>query len=227
MIINRMPLSTEAQAMARRLASWFFVLFAAPSLVAGDGASRPEITPMLGLRGGADLDPVSTGSPETEADPSASFGVVYDFLVRRDARLEIFLDRQELEFAEEGASTSGTERFDVTVDYLHVGGVYEPKSGPSRPFVAVDLGLTRIDADGATVDDSIGFSGSIGGGTKIALGSRLALRLEARGYATFSEPSFQAACGPGCTVNLSSAGWFQLAGRVGLVIPIGGRGAGP
>lgn len=203
------------------------MLLFAPSLSAGAVEPAPEITPTIGIRGGAELDSETGGTGKAEADPSVSFGLVYDFLVRPDARLEVFFDRQELEFEGEGASASGTERFDVTVDYLHVGGVYEPRPGPTRPFVAVDLGLTRIDADGARVEDSIGLSGSIGGGTKVALGSRLALRLELRGYATFTDSAFQAVCGPGCTVSLHTDGWFQLAGRVGLVIPIGGRSAQP
>jgi hypothetical protein len=187
---------------------------------AGAGEPSIEVTPVLGLRGGAtvDADPPETG--RAEADPSLSFGLVLDFPVRSDARIEVFFDRQELEF--EG----DPEPFDVTIDYLHAGGVYEPDRGRHRPFVAASLGLSRVDADGARVDDDLSLSGSLGGGTKIALGERLALRLELRGYATFSDGAVQATCGPGCTVNLQTEGWYQLAGRVGLVFRVGGKGSG-
>jgi hypothetical protein len=191
-----------------------YSIVAAPAAHAGDSAF--EITPVLGFRGGAELDPESVGLSSTEADPSATFGIVADFKIRPDARVEFFFDRQRLEFV--GDST----RFDVTVDYLQAGGVYEPNAEGTRGFVAVDLGLSRLDAeDGATVSDSVGLSGSIGGGAKVPLGGRLALRLELRGYATLSDSVFQAVCGPGCTVNLSSDGWFQFAARAGLAIRIG------
>ncbi len=189
---------------------------AAAGAAAAHADSALEITPVLGLRGGAELDPESGGLGSTEADPSATFGVVVDFKVRPDARVEVFFDRQRLEFV--GDAT----RFDVTVDYLQAGGVYEPHAEGTRGFVAVDLGLSRLDADdGATVSDSVSFSGSIGGGAKVPLGGRLALRLELRGYANLSDSVFQAVCGPGCTVSLSSDGWFQLGARAGLVIRIG------
>jgi hypothetical protein len=186
----------------------------APQARADDKAL--EITPVLGFRGGAELDAESVGEPDAEADASLTFGVVTDFLVRPDARVEFFLDRQELEF--EGESTD----FDVVVDYLQAGGVYEPHPEGTRGFVGVALGLSHVDGRGSTtVDDSLGISGSIGGGVKVPLGSRLALRLELRGYATFSDSAFQAVCGPGCTVSFSSGGWYQLAARAGLAIRIG------
>jgi len=196
------------------------VVFASPLLAASDPAL--EITPVLGFRGGASLDPEPAGPGQAEADPSLSLGVVVDFPVRPDARMEIFFDRQELAFVGE-PTPSGTERFDLTIDYLQAGGVYEPRADGTRPFVAVDLGLTRVEADGATVGDSVGLSASIGGGAKLAIGRRLALRLELRGYATFSDWAVQAACGPGCSVNLQTDGWFQLAARIGLVVRVDGK----
>ena len=187
----------------------------APQTRAGDKAL--EITPVLGFRGGAELDPESVGEPGAQADASLTFGVVADFKVRPDARVEFFFDRQKLEFEGESAN------FDLVVDYLQAGGVYEPHPEGTRPFVGVALGLSHVDGkDGATVGDSLGISGSIGGGVKVPLNSRLALRLELRGYATFSDSTFQAVCGPGCTLSFSSGGWYQLAARAGLAIRIGG-----
>ena len=189
--------------------------FLAPVVYAG--GRHLEITPVLGLRGGATLDPKTPGEGKAEADPSASYGILVDFEVRPDARVEIFVDRQKLRF-DSSPAPFGTDRFDLTVDYLHAGGVYEPRSEKVRPFVAAALGLTRFDASGASVHDSLALSGSVGGGVKIPMGSRLALRLEARGYATFSDVALQASCGAGCVVNFSGGGWYQLTGRVGLAI---------
>jgi hypothetical protein len=205
---------------------WFCVLLAPPVLAAAADVGDPalEVTPLFGIRGGATLEPETVGAGSMEADASPSLGVAVDFLVRPDARMEIFLERQELDF--DGDPASGTAPFDVTIDYLHAGGVYEPRAEGTRPFVAVDLGLTRVEADGATVDDSLALSGSIGGGAKVGIGDRLSLRLELRGYATFSDGTLQVACGPGCAVRLEAGGWYQLAARLGLAVRIGGGPAG-
>lgn len=175
-----------------------------------------RIIPLLGFRGGATLDPSSPQEGWAEADAAASIGLSVDFLVRPDGRVEIFLDRQELDFEpREGQAGSG---FDLTIDYLHAGGVYEPRGKGTRGFVAAGVGLTRFDADGASVADAIGLSGSLAGGAIVPVGERLALRFELRGYATLSDVALEASCGPGCVVNLSGGGWYQLAARVGLAI---------
>lgn len=178
--------------------------------------SAVELTPFLGLRDGATLaEPGAEG--QAQADATGSFGLVIDFPLRPDARVEIFVERQRLTF-EENAATSGVGQFDLTVDDLQAGSVYEPPRKRLRPFVGVALGLRRFDADGARVDHSVDLSASAGGGVKVPLGRRLALRLEARGYTTFSDTTVVVACGPGCSVELVSDGWLQLAGRIGLTI---------
>jgi hypothetical protein len=85
------------------------------------------------------------------------------------------------------------------------------------------LGLTHFAADGGVFDDSVAFSGSLGGGIKFPVSRSLLLRFELRGFATFDDASMQAVCGPGCVVNLQSDGWYQLAARVGLVFRVRGE----
>ncbi len=194
------------------------IVLAAVLSVSGLCAAEREVrlTPLVGLRGGATLDPSSPQEGWAEADPSASIGFGLDVRVRPDARVEIFLDRQELDFQPEaGQLGSG---FDLTIDYLHAGGAYEPPRKGTRGFVAAAVGLTRFAADGASVTDALGVSGSLAGGAMVPLGGRVALRLEIRGYATLSDVALEASCGPGCVVNLSGGGWYQLAARVGLAI---------
>jgi len=157
------------------------------------------------------LAPSSLGEAKREADPAVSWGFAIDFPVRADGRIEVFYDRQELDFG-------GDPTLRVAVDYLQAGGVYEPRAKRQRPFVAASFGLTRYDGSGASHDDALALSGSVGGGVKILLGHRLALRLEARGYVTFGDATLSVACGPGCTADVATDGTFQLAGRVGLAI---------
>lgn len=201
--------------MLSRFAIVVLLSIAVPPLRASDRSV--EITPLLGLRGGATLDSNRAAEEKAEADAAPSVGLAVDFRVRPDARVEVFLDRQVLEFDADPV-LFGAERFDLTIDYLHAGGVYEPPGRRARPFVSAALGLTRFDPDGASVDDSLSLSGSLAGGVKIPMGARLSLRLEARAYASFSDLSIQASCGPGCVVNLAAGGWYQVAGRIGLAI---------
>lgn len=185
-----------------------------------------EITPVIGIRGGQTLDTNGSGAPgRAEAGPSGSYGVVFDWAVRPDARVELFAERQVLRF-EGDPSPTGSLHFDMDVDYFHAGAVYEPPRDRTRSFVAVALGLTHLGADGASVDESLGFSGSLGGGVKVPVGHALALRFELRGYANFTSGAVQVTCGPGCTVNLHADGWYQLAARMGLTIRMGAKRKG-
>ena len=154
---------------------------------------------MLGLRGGATMDPDQT-----------AFGPV-----------EAFFDRQTLRF-DAGRSGSGLSDFDMNIDYLQFGGGYEPKEGTVRPFVSAALGLTHYGADVGQVDTTLGVSGSMGGGFKAAMGKRLTFKFEVLGYATINDAALSVTCGPGCVVNFSAGGWYQFAARAGLAIRVGG-----
>ena len=186
-----------------------------PDATAAD--RRIELIPLVGVRGGATLEADQPGFAPAEADPSVAFGLGLDVYVRPDAWFEGFFERQTLEFDADPA-VFGADQFDMTIDYLQFGGGYEPKQGAVSPFVSAALGLTHYGADAGTVDDSIGFSGSLGGGFKAAMGKRLAFKFEVLGYATVNAASLTVACGPGCFVHFAAGGWYQFAARIGLAI---------
>jgi len=103
--------------------------------------------------------------------------------------------------------------FDLDVDYLQIGGGYEPPRQGVRPYVTVAAGLGRFGADPGHVDDSTGLSGSIGGGFKLPLSKKTLFRLEARGWAMVTSSSTAVVCGPGCSVSFSGEGWWQFGVR--------------
>jgi len=176
-----------------------------------------ELIPMIGVRSGITLEAGPPGYAPAEASPSISFGLEVDAYLRPDAWFEAFIDRQQLSFSADPA-VFGTDRFDMIVDYLQFGGGYEPAQGTVRPFVSCALGLTHYAADTGTVDNTLGFSGSLGGGFKAAMGKRLAFKFEALAYATINDAALSVSCGPGCFVQFTSGGWYQFAARVGLAI---------
>lgn len=174
-----------------------------------------QLIPTLGFRGGADLDGEQTAQGSASADPSVAYGLTLDYDLRPDAWFEGFYERQKLEFTGRSGTLSGST-FDVAVDYLQAGASYAPPSNGLRWYVTAALGLSYFSADGASVSDAFGLSGSIGGGFQIPLGKRVGFRLEARGYGTLTDATFAATCGPGCSIRLSGSGWFQLGARAGL-----------
>jgi len=210
--------------MVRKVAAGVLMALAFGRAGAADPApSGPkyaiELIPQLGMRGGADLEADVPAVAPATANPSLSFGLAVDIYLRPDAWFEVFADHQTLHFTSD-PSAFGTSGFDFAVDYLQFGGGYGPAQGRVQPYVTASVGLTRYGANSGDVGSAIGLSGSIGGGMKVPVGKRLALRFDLRGYGTFTDASVSVACGPGCFVNFSADGWYQIAGTIGLVIKL-------
>ena len=176
-----------------------------------------ELIPLIGVRGGANLEADVPAVHSATANPSLSFGLAVDVFVRPDAWFEVFADHQTLHFTSD-PSAFGTSGFDFAVDYLQFGGGYGPAEGRVRPYVTASVGLTRYGANSGDVGSMIGASGSLGGGMTVPVGKRVAFRFDLRGYATLQDAAVSVTCGPGCFVNFSANGWFQIAGTVGLAI---------
>ena len=176
--------------------------------------------PTLGVREGVTLASDGTVVVRSAADPSPSWGLSAAWFVRPDGWLEVLFDRQTLEFRGE-SSAAVEDDFDVVVDYVQLGGGYEPRRRGASPYVAVALGLTHYEADPAAVSESVAFSGSIAGGVKIPMGRRALFRIEGRGWGTFTETDVAIRCGPGCQVDLRSQGWGQVGVRAGVALLLG------
>jgi len=202
--------------MRRRLA--VLAAFAAFAPVFA-GGQRIDLVPTIGLRNGATLEADQSATAPAEAPASVAFGLGADIYLRPDAWFEVFADFQQLTFDADPA-VFGVSQFDMRADYLQFGGGYEPSHGTITPFVSAALGLTRYGADTGTVEHTLGFSGSIGGGFKAAMSKRLAFKLEVLGYATINDAAISVSCGPGCDVRFAAGGWYQIEARAGLAIRV-------
>jgi hypothetical protein len=196
------------------------LLLAAMTVAASPAAAGPHpvfLIPLVGARGGANLEADAPGVPPAKAGASVSFGLAVDVFVKPDGWFEAFLDHQTLAFNSDPGAFGRTS-FDMAVDYLQFGGGYQPQEGRVRPFVTAALGLTRYGANPGQVGSAIGASGSLGGGFDVPIGQRLSFRFEARGYATIGDAAVSVTCGPGCFVQFGANGWYQVAARVGLAV---------
>ena len=181
-----------------------------------------EIAPSLGFRSGASLDSTTAGIASAEADAAPSWGLSVGWRVRPDGWLEVLFDHQTLEFNQSGGSDP--HRFDVGVDYLQVGGGYEPPREGMRPYVTAAVGLGWFGSDPGSVSESAGLSGSIGGGFKVPVGRKVLFRLEARAWAMLTSGALAVDCGPGCRFSLSGEGFWQFGVRAAVAFcPSGTR----
>jgi hypothetical protein len=209
--------------MTRQLAAGLMMAIACGRIAAAPSpaASGPvvDLIPTIGVGGGENLEASTPGVPPATSDPSASIGFAVDVFVTPDAWFEAFVSHQTLHFASDPSSV-GSPGFDFGIDYLQFGGGYGPAEGHVQPYVAASVGLTRYGASSGGSGSALGASGSLGGGMKIPVSRRVALRFEVRGYATLSNAAVSVTCGPGCFVQFAADGWYQFAGSFGVTIRI-------
>ena len=178
-----------------------------------------EITPWAGyVSGGSFLDAAT--NDVLRVGDSAGFGLVLGLRDTPVSGYELLYSFQRTELGGYDApGTSGPTGLDV--HYLHVGGVREFEHEKFRPFVAGALGLTALVPDGAGQGSSTNFSLSLGGGVKIPLSERAALRLEGRGFLTFMQGGTGVFCavssgGGGCAVEVEGDTFGQIAVLAGI-----------
>jgi len=148
----------------------------------------------------------SLGTREGELDLSGGFlyGVVLGWRVRPDGVVEIAWTRQDSEAS--GDLTSGPERFDVTIDTVEFGGIWETRPGAMRPFLGLSVGATRLAGPDQETGEGWYFSGAISGGVRWLLGERAVFRLEGRGTGILLSEGGALACSfppGGCSLGVS------------------------
>lgn len=174
-----------------------------------------EVTPFVGFQAGGGF---STREGDLTVDPGANLGLVLSLRTRHDGLVELIYSRQATTLAAEGLFDSG-DLFDLTIEYLHFGGLWEIKTGRSRPLLGLSVGGTRLGPGLSGVDDAWAFSAGISGGVKHFLTERLAFRLEGRGLLSFFGSSGAIFCGypPGeCGLSVSGSNFTQVDVLAGL-----------
>jgi hypothetical protein len=113
-----------------------------------------------------------------DLDAGPLYGLVAGWRVKPDGLVEISWTRHDS--AASGVLLGGPVAYDVVVDTLEFGGLWETRPGAMRPFIGLTVGGTRFAADGEDFASGWNASGSIFGGVRYLLGERAVLRLEAR-----------------------------------------------
>jgi len=175
-----------------------------------------SITPFAGYRFGGRLTLADTNT-RLDAQSHMSYGVALDVATDTETQYELFYSRQSTSLSSPSPTPSNT-----VIEYLHVGGTVNIGESPRfQPYFVGGLGATRFSPDSSAGNDRIYFSASLGGGLRMPLNTHLALRLEARGFATFFNSHTAVFCrsdqaGGVCLIHGSGSTFFQGDALAGL-----------
>jgi hypothetical protein len=175
-----------------------------------------SITPFVGYRFGGKLTLADTNT-RLDALNHVSYGVAIDLATDTQTQYELFYSRESTRLSAPSPTPSNT-----AIEYLHLGGTVNIGETPRfQPYFVATLGATRFSPDAPVGNDRIYFSGSLGGGLRVPLNGHLALRLEARGFATFFSSQTAVFCrsdqaGGVCRIHGSGSTFFQGDALAGL-----------
>jgi hypothetical protein len=186
---------------------------------AQESPGKFEITPYAAYRGGGDFEE-KEGLTEFELEESNAWGLILNGTVEANTQWEVLYASQSTSVDITGAIPDEPD-FDLDLEYLHIGGTYLFDGDRVQPFMAATIGASRFKPRPSGFSSETFVSGSIGGGWKISLGNSLALRVEARGYATLVDNDSLLFCessdaGGVCLLVLEGSFFTQWEARAGL-----------
>lgn len=170
--------------------------------------------------GGNFVDAPSGRKVGIEASGAAAISLDLGLDVSRQLQFYVSRQRSDLRLDQATASGAPTSRVTIDVTYLHLGGTnfFEGPIGRGAYLVG-GLGATLLQPGGGyatelrpSLNIGIGYQLPLGTGTA----SRIALRLEARGYYTIVNSAGGLFCDGGCTFTLRGDGFTQGEIQLGL-----------
>ncbi|HXF47140.1 MAG TPA: outer membrane beta-barrel protein [Burkholderiaceae bacterium] len=170
-----------------------------------------------GWRASGTLDD-DVGQRSVRLRDSGAASIALDLTYDASRQLQFFLSRQRTSLAVTPIG-GGTLRLPVDVTYFHFGGTnfFDGPAGVG-PYVAGGIGFTRLAPGLDGFESETRASLSVALGYALPLGSRLALRVEGRGYWTLVNSAGGLFCSGGCTVVIKGDTLQQLEMLIGLAL---------
>jgi hypothetical protein len=199
-------------------------------VAAGSSAAQPQpsrdssVTFYAGYRdGGSFTDVVSDSRLPIEASGVGAFSVEFRPDPRDATQLQIYFSRQKSDVDARTATPPPPPfsplpaKFPLTITYLHIGGtVFLDKKIGHGLYLVGGLGATLFEPDLAGLANELRPSLNLGVGYQLPLGERLAVRFEARGYATLVNSSSALFCSGGCVLSIKGETVTQGDVQIGL-----------
>jgi hypothetical protein len=178
-------------------------------------AQRVEISPFGGFQFGGNL---SVQSGDLNLPLGGNYGILVDIAFNPNGQIELIYNRQATKLEQEGAATP---LFDMAVNYVHVGALYQFPSPQVVPFVTVSGGVSRLEPSGDREAESYG-SGSFGGGIKKFVTPNFGFRVQSRFWFTLVRSNDSVFCAPGvaggCLIGQSAGLLVQGNLTGGLIV---------
>lgn len=169
-------------------------------------------------RDGGSFTDTSTGK-SLDIEGSGAIAASLDFPLDASRQVQVFFSRQSsrLGIEQTTAAPSVGSQLPLTVSYVHIGGsnFFSGRVGQG-PYLVGGLGITVFDLRLSGSDTEVRPSLNLGIGYQLLLGERIALRLEARGYATLVNSSGGLFCSGGCVISIQGDTVTQGEALLGL-----------
>jgi len=179
------------------------------------GAKDYALTMYAGYRGGGSFTNADTDQG-LELDSSVAVSIALDLPLDAARQIQIFLSHQRTDLDLDGPSTAGGDKLPMNITYLHIGGTNFFEGGIGKgPYVVGGLGATLFDP-GQGYSSELYPSINIGIGYQWPVGNTLAVRAEARGYATLVNSNGGVFCSGGCVVSIKGDSVTQGELMLGL-----------
>ena len=207
-----MTATIEKGAMSARKIIATVVLMALPAIAA---AKDYALTAYAGYRGGGSFTDVDT-EQSLKLNAGGAFSLALDMPLDDSRQFQIFLSHQRTDLLLDGTSSAGGDKLAMDITYLHIGGTNFFEGGIGKgPYVAGGIGATLFDpAQGYSSE--LYPSMNVGIGYQWPLSDTLAVRVEARGYATLVNSSGGLFCSGGCVVSIKGDAVTQGELMLGL-----------
>jgi hypothetical protein len=197
--------------LARKLIATAMMM-ALPTVCA---AKDYALTMYAGYRGGGSFTDADT-ERGLELDSSVAVSIALDLPLDASRQIQIFLSHQRTDLDLDGTSAAGGDKLPMNITYLHIGGTNFFEGGIGKgPYVVGGLGATLFDP-GQGYSSEWYPSINIGIGYQWPVGNTLAVRVEARGYATLVNSNGGVFCSGGCVVSITGDSVSQGELMLGL-----------
>lgn len=179
-------------------------------------AQKFELTGFGGWRFGGGFESLATGA-DLDLDGSLSYGLIFSIPWKAEhrSRLEVVWSAQNTSLA---SPVYGEPAFDLDVHYLHLSGMvpFHTSIAKLDTLLTAGAGVTYMQPGIDGAGSEIGFSVSFGGGLIYHISDRVGIRLDARGWFTFTEGGAAVFCSGGCVVAFGGSGFGQIDVTAGL-----------
>jgi hypothetical protein len=194
------------------------------ALAAGSSVAQAKdnaLTLYAAYRDGGSFTDVNSGS-ELRIEASGAASLSLDWRLDASRQLQLFLSRQSSQMGT-GQATAVPPgsvvptKFPLRVTYLHLGGTsfLEGRIGQGVYLVG-GLGATLFEPGVDGFENELRPSINLGIGYQLPLGESVALRFEARGYATLVNSDSGVFCSGGCVIAIKGDTVTQGDVQIGL-----------